>query len=99
MKVCVMGAGYVGLVTAACLADMGNSVACLDIDAARVQGLQEGRMPIHEPGLDALVQRNATADFMRPDRIALGMEHVGVGRAESAPQATHVPIPLMAQAA
>jgi len=61
MKVCVMGAGYVGLVTAACLADMGNSVACLDIDAARVQGLQEGRMPIHEPGLDALVQRNANA--------------------------------------
>jgi UDPglucose 6-dehydrogenase len=61
MKVCVIGAGYVGLVTAACLADMGNSVVCLDIDAARVQGLQEGRMPIHEPGLDALVQRNAAA--------------------------------------
>ncbi len=61
MKVCVIGAGYVGLVTAACLADMGNSVVCLDIDAARVQGLQEGRMPIHEPGLDMLVQRNANA--------------------------------------
>jgi UDPglucose 6-dehydrogenase len=61
MKVCVFGAGYVGLVTAACLAEMGNSVACLDIDPARVQGLQEGRMPIHEPGLAELVQRNAAA--------------------------------------
>jgi len=61
MKVCVIGAGYVGLVTAACLSDMGNSVVCLDIDAERVLGLQEGRMPIHEPGLDSLVQRNAAA--------------------------------------
>ncbi len=61
MKVCVFGAGYVGLVTAACLAEMGNSVACLDVDPARVQGLQEGHMPIHEPGLAELVQRNAAA--------------------------------------
>jgi UDPglucose 6-dehydrogenase len=61
MKVCVFGAGYVGLVTAACLAEMGNSVACLDVDPARVQGLQEGRMPIHEPGLAELVTRNAAA--------------------------------------
>jgi UDPglucose 6-dehydrogenase len=61
MKICVFGAGYVGLVTAACLADMGNSVVCLDVDAARVAGLQQGHMPIHEPGLQELVQRNAAA--------------------------------------
>jgi UDPglucose 6-dehydrogenase len=61
MKICVFGAGYVGLVTAACLADMGNSVVCLDVDAARVAGLQQGQMPIHEPGLQDLVQRNAAA--------------------------------------
>jgi UDPglucose 6-dehydrogenase len=61
MKVCVFGAGYVGLVTAACLADMGNSVVCLDVDPARVAGLQQGHMPIHEPGLKELVQRNAAA--------------------------------------
>lgn len=61
MKVCVVGAGYVGLVTAACLSDMGNSVVCLDVDTARVEGLQQGRMPIHEPGLTELVQRNAAA--------------------------------------
>ncbi len=59
MKICVFGAGYVGLVTAACLPEMGNSVVCLDIDAARVAGLQRGEMPIHEPGLAELVLRNA----------------------------------------
>ncbi len=59
MKVCVFGAGYVGLVTAACLAEMGNSVVCLDVDALRVARLQRGEVPIHEPGLDALMQRNA----------------------------------------
>ncbi len=61
MKVCVVGAGYVGLVTAACLSEMGNSVVCLDIDAGRIEGLQRGRMPIHEPGLGEMVQRNAAA--------------------------------------
>ena len=61
MKVSVVGAGYVGLVTAACLAEMGNSVVCLDVDAQRVAGLRQGEMPIHEPGLAELVQRNAAA--------------------------------------
>ena len=61
MKVCVVGAGYVGLVTAACLSDMGNSVVCLDVDMARVEGLQQGQMPIHEPGLAELVLRNSRA--------------------------------------
>jgi len=61
MKVCVFGAGYVGLVTAACLSEMGNSVVCLDIDSARVAGLQRGEMPIHEPGLAGLVARNSEA--------------------------------------
>ena len=61
MKVCVFGAGYVGLVTAACLSEMGNSVVCLDVDEARVQRLRAGEIPIHEPGLDTLVARNAAA--------------------------------------
>lgn len=58
MKVCVIGAGYVGLVTAACLSEMGNSVACLDADEQKVDALQRGHIPIHEPGLAELVQRN-----------------------------------------
>lgn len=61
MKVCVFGAGYVGLVTAACLSEMGNSVVCLDVDSQRVARLQAGEIPIHEPGLDALVARNTAA--------------------------------------
>ncbi len=61
MKICVIGAGYVGLVSAACLAEMGNSVIGLDIDVDRVAALGRGEMPIHEPGLAELVTRNAAA--------------------------------------
>jgi UDPglucose 6-dehydrogenase len=61
MKVSVIGTGYVGLVTGACLADMGNEVLCLDIDAAKVAMLREGRIPIHEPGLEPVVRRNVEA--------------------------------------
>lgn len=65
MKICVFGAGYVGLVTAACLAEMGNSVVGVDIDQSRVDGLNAGRVPIHEPGLDALLARNLAARRLR----------------------------------
>jgi UDPglucose 6-dehydrogenase len=58
LKVSVVGTGYVGLVTGACLADMGNHVLCLDIDAAKVAALNAGEVPIHEPGLEAVVRRN-----------------------------------------
>lgn len=58
MKITVIGAGYVGLVTAACLAELGFRVACIDKDAARVAQLQDGHCPIYEPGLTALLQRN-----------------------------------------
>ncbi len=65
MKSCVIGAGYVGLVTAACLAEMGNSVVNLDVDAQRVAALERGEIPIHEPGLDSLVVRNRAAGRLR----------------------------------
>jgi UDPglucose 6-dehydrogenase len=65
MKVCVFGAGYVGLVSAACLADMGNSVVGVDSNPDRVAELNEGRIPIHEPGLDALIERNTRAGRLR----------------------------------
>ena len=58
MKVTVFGSGYVGLVTGACFAEAGNNVVCVDIDAAKVARLQQGDIPIHEPGLDTLVTRN-----------------------------------------
>src|SRR5215831_5791530 len=59
-NVAVFGAGYVGLVTGACLADLGHDVVVRDIDVKRIEELQGGRVPIHEPGLDALVRRNAS---------------------------------------
>ncbi|NCT82156.1 MAG: UDP-glucose/GDP-mannose dehydrogenase family protein [Comamonadaceae bacterium] len=61
MKVTVIGSGYVGLVTGACLAEMGNHVLCLDVDPAKIRILKEGGIPIHEPGLLELVQRNMAA--------------------------------------
>jgi UDPglucose 6-dehydrogenase len=61
MKVSVVGTGYVGLVTGACLADMGNQVFCLDLDEDKVRALNEGRIPIYEPGLEPVVRRNRYA--------------------------------------
>ena len=58
MKLAIVGAGYVGLVTAACFAEMGNEVICMDADGAKVEALQAGRIPIYEPGLEDYVKRN-----------------------------------------
>jgi UDPglucose 6-dehydrogenase len=61
MKVSVVGTGYVGLVTGACLAEMGNDVLCLDVDPRKIEILDNGGIPIHEPGLDLVVARNIKA--------------------------------------
>src|SRR5690242_9206550 len=61
MRVTIFGSGYVGLVTGVCLADAGNHVICVDVDAAKIERLNRGEVPIHEPGLDALIKRNAEA--------------------------------------
>ena len=65
MNVAIIGTGYVGLVTGACLADFGHSVTCVDASAARIQALGDGQIPFFEPGLAELVARNATAQRLR----------------------------------
>ncbi len=65
MNITVVGAGYVGLVTGACLADVGNHVVCVDTDRDKIDGLNRGIVPIHEPGLDQLVADNREAGRIR----------------------------------
>lgn len=65
MKITVVGTGYVGLVTGACLADLGNDVVCLDIDLNKIETLKAGEMPIYEPGLKELVRRNVDSKRLR----------------------------------
>jgi UDPglucose 6-dehydrogenase len=67
MRIAIVGAGYVGLVTGACLADFGHAVRCADKDPAKIDALQRGRIPIYEPGLDDLVARN-----MAEGRLSFG---------------------------
>jgi UDPglucose 6-dehydrogenase len=61
MRITIFGSGYVGLVTGACLADAGNHVVCVDVDQRKIDMLKTGEVPIHEPGLDAMVKRNFEA--------------------------------------
>ena len=65
MKITVIGTGYVGLVSGTCLADVGNDVLCLDVDAEKIRILNEGGIPIYEPGLEAMVKKNAATGRLR----------------------------------
>ena len=65
MKITMIGTGYVGLVTGTCFAEVGNDVLCLDVDARKIAILNGGGVPIHEPGLEAMVRRNVAAGRLR----------------------------------
>jgi UDPglucose 6-dehydrogenase len=65
MKVTIFGTGYVGLVTGTCLAEVGNQVLCVDVDAAKIAGLERGELPIYEPGLEDMVLANHRAGRLR----------------------------------
>jgi UDPglucose 6-dehydrogenase len=85
MKVTVVGTGYVGLVTGACLSEMGNHVVCLDIDERKIKMLNDGGIPIHEPGLEQIVQRNVASGRLQfTTDVAAAVAHgtvqfIGVG--------------------
>jgi len=75
IKVCMIGTGYVGLVSGACLADFGNAVHCVDIDQNRIELLRSGGIPIYEPGLKELVSRNVDSLRLRfTTDVAEGVE-------------------------
>src|SRR3954468_10568617 len=65
MKITIIGTGYVGLVTGACLAELGNDVFCLDVDQAKIDLLNNGGIPIHEPGLSEIVARNRASGRLK----------------------------------
>src|SRR5258708_13547432 len=76
MRITIFGSGYVGLVTGACLADAGNHVVCVDVDERKIAMLKQGGLPIHEPGLDAVVKRNFDAGRLRFTTSAqAGVQH------------------------
>ena len=76
MNITVVGTGYVGLVTGTCLADVGNHVLCVDTDTSKIDGLNRGILPIHEPGLETLVQDNSDAGRLEfTTDIARGIAH------------------------
>jgi UDPglucose 6-dehydrogenase len=65
MNLTIIGSGYVGLVTGACLADIGNDVFCLDLDQRKIDVLNSGGVPIHEPGLQEIIARNRKAGRLK----------------------------------
>ena len=77
MKVTVIGTGYVGLVTGACLSEMGNHVVCLDVDERKIEILNSGGIPIHEPGLEQMVSRNAAAGRLQFTTDVVAAVHHG----------------------
>ena len=79
MKLSIFGTGYVGLVTGACLADVGHNVVCIDVDQTKIDNLKKGILPIWESGLDAIVERNVNAGRLQfTTNVATAIQHAEI---------------------
>jgi len=79
IRICMVGTGYVGLVSGACMADFGHNVCCVDINQERIAGLEEGKIPFYEPGLDRLVMKNVEEERLTfTTSLAQGMKDADV---------------------
>jgi UDPglucose 6-dehydrogenase len=79
MNISIIGTGYVGLVTGTCLAEVGNDVLCLDVDEGKIALLNNGGIPIHEPGLEDMLKRNVASGRLRfTTDVAASVKHGAV---------------------
>src|SRR3954470_16570481 len=88
MNITIVGTGYVGLVTGACLADAGNTVFCCDVNEEKIAQLNAGRIPIFEPGLEPIVKRNVEANrLIFSTDVAAGVAHAELQNPAGGPPA------------
>ena len=95
MNITIFGSGYVGLVTGACMAEMGNNVVCVDIDEDKIKRLNAGDVPIYEPGLDDYLHRNREAGRLEfTTDVAKGVDHGLFQFIASARHRTRMALPI-----